>query len=130
MSDEDNFCRLARGLRAVKAKFGTRYKQNNEILVDDIPLKEANLLTSRHQFGRDKCDKGMHRVVIDIDYDAALIPSSSPDHYHLILDRVLPWHQYVELLNALAKAGIIEKGYAEASINRGYTAIRPPWEKK
>lgn len=31
---------------------------------------------------------------------------------------------------ALAAAGIIEQGYANASIARGYSAIRPPWEKK
>ena len=142
---DHGFRRLARGLRAMKFDFTKAntikgqivdgkqtYIDNPEAIIqDDVPLEEANLLTSRHKHGRAKAGgKGMHRIVLDIDMDAALIPSTTPGHHHLIIDKVLPWDEYEKLLNALADAGIIQKGYAGASIAKGYTAIRPPWEKK
>lgn len=101
------------------------------VIADDVPLDEANLLTSRHKFGRARNNgKGVHRVVLDLDYDAALIPSSTPGHHHLILDVAMEWDEYEKLLTALAEAGVIEKNYAKASIAKGYSAIRTPWEKK
>lgn len=108
------------------------YVENPEAVIsDDVDLEDATLLTSRHRFGRAKFGgKGVHRVVLDIDHDAALIPSSTPGHYHLIIDVALGWPDYKELLTALAKAKVIEAGYASASIAKGYTAIRPPWVKK
>lgn len=60
----------------------------------------------------------------------ALIPSTTDGHYHLILDVNLPWNKYSRLLQHAAAAGIIEHGYADASIRRGFSAIRPPWIRK
>jgi hypothetical protein len=37
---------------------------------------------------------------------------------------------YESLLNALANAGVIERGYASASIERGFSCVRLPWVKK
>ena len=71
-----------------------------------------------------------HRPVLDIDFDAALIPSTSADHHHLYLDKVLTWTQYVRLLEVLAEVGIIEPGYRDASIAREYTSVRLPWVTK
>lgn len=102
-----------------------------EVIADDVPLEQANLLTSRHRFGRSRNEgKGIHRVVLDIDHDAALIPSTTPGHHHLLIDIAIEWPQYMKLLTALAEAGVIQGGYANASIAKGFTAIRPPWEKK
>lgn len=72
----------------------------------------------------------LHAPVLDIDFHAELIPSSTPDHYHLYLDKIMTWRQYKRLIKALAKAGIIEKGYADASIRRRHTAVRVPWLRK
>lgn len=72
----------------------------------------------------------MHRPILDIDFDAALIPSTTEGHFHLYLDRPMTWKQYKRLLSVLAEVGIIEEGYAYASIERGYSSTRLPWIKK
>lgn len=71
-----------------------------------------------------------HRPVLDLDFDAALIPSTSADHHHLYLDKVLKWSDYVKLLDVLAEVGIIEPGYRDASIAREFTSVRLPWVTK
>jgi hypothetical protein len=71
-----------------------------------------------------------HRPILDLDFDAALVPSSSADHHHLYLDKVLTWSQYVKLLDVLAEVGIIEPGYRDASVAREFTSVRLPWVTK
>jgi len=88
-------------------------------------LPEANILTSEAQ-GR----PGIHKFMIDIDLPLVAIPSSQPGHWHLYIDVDIEWERYVALLRALALAGVIEVGYARASIKRGYTSLRPPWLPK
>jgi hypothetical protein len=89
------------------------------------PLDEANILTSEAQ-GR----PGIHKFMIDVDLPVVLVPSTTPGHAHLYIDVDIEWPRYVELLRALALAGVIEMGYARASIHRGYTSLRPPWVPK
>lgn len=72
--------------------------------------------------------KGVINIEIGCDY--ALIPSSTPGHHHLILDVNLPWQKYNRLLQLSADTGIIEPGYAKASVRRKFSAIRPPWIRK
>lgn len=71
-----------------------------------------------------------HRPVLDIDLPAQLIPSSTPGHFHLYIDKPMSWATYVCLLRALEEAGIIEPGYTRASERRGYSAVRMPWVRK
>lgn len=71
-----------------------------------------------------------HRPVIDLDLNAALIPSATPGHFHLYLDKVLEHDDYMYLLNALAEVGIIESGYNTASQERGYSSARLPSKPK
>lgn len=71
-----------------------------------------------------------HRPILDLDMDAHLVPSSSADHHHLYLDKVLTWSDYVKLLDVLAEVGIIEPGYRDASVAREFTAVRLPWITK
>ncbi len=75
-------------------------------------------------------DEMVHAPVLDLDFPAALVPSSTPGHYHLYLDTLVPHDKYVALLNALAEAGVIQRGYANASQARGYSAVRAPWVEK
>lgn len=75
-------------------------------------------------------DSKLHAPVLDIDFPAVLLPSSTLGHYHLYLNKPMTWRQYKRLLKALAKANVIEKGYAKASIRRRHTAVRVPWKKK
>jgi len=71
-----------------------------------------------------------HRPILDIDFEAVLVESSTEGHYHLYLDKLMPWSDYRLLLDVLAKVGIIEQGYADASLDRGYSNVRLPWITK
>lgn len=77
-----------------------------------------------------KLPETFHRPILDLDIPAHLIPSTTPGHGHLYLDKVLTWSQYVTLLDCLAAVGIIEPGYRDASIAREFTAVRLPWIRK
>lgn len=68
-----------------------------------------------------------HSPVLDLDYAARLVESSTPGHFHLYLDGLtMTWEVYEELLAALAKAGVIQQGYARVSIARKGTFVRKP----
>jgi hypothetical protein len=73
---------------------------------------------------------GTHKVAIDLDLPAKLIPSSTPGHYHLYIDHEIPEAHYFALLEALEQCGLIEPGYLGASLQRGFTAVRLPWVRK
>lgn len=88
-----------------------------EITVEADP-EVSNLISSQ-------CDNGKHAPVIDIDFPIAVYPSSQLGHYHLYIEKEITWTQYTRILKALNSAGIIEDGYLKASLERGYTAVRP-----
>jgi hypothetical protein len=88
---------------------------------------EAQVIISKIELPK---ETGKHKPVLDIDFPAELIASSTPGHFHLYLDKELDWPTYKALLRALADAGIIERGYYYASVERGYTAARLPWVRK
>ena len=91
-------------------------------------LRRAEIITSEVT-GHDKGEP-IHKVILDIDMNAALIPSSTDGHFHLYIDKELTWSKYEKLLTVLAEVGIIEKGYAGVSKSRKHTAARLPWIKK
>lgn len=93
---------------------------------DDLGL--ADIVTSQHkdEFGL----TGRHMIMLDIDAPAALIPSSTPGHYHLYIERYMGWDAYVRILDAMANGNVLERGYVEASKKRGFTALRLPWVRK
>lgn len=66
-----------------------------------------------------------HAPVIDFDIPIKLIPSSQIGHYHLYIEKEIPWHKYQKLLDALADADLIERGYYNAARYRGFSAVRP-----
>ena len=121
-----DFFRLAHGLESGNIDLAKSYK-DNEFGKDPLTaakLDDSNVVTSRVGNGE------KHRVAIDLDMDAVLVPSSTPGHHHLIIDKELSWEQYKKLLEALEAAGLIEAGYYKASINRGASVLRTPWTKK
>lgn len=86
------------------------------------------LLVSSEADGEGQID--WHYPTLDIDFHAELIPSSTPDHFHLYLDKGMSWRTYKRLLKELARAGIIEEGYYGASVARKSTQVRLPHVKK
>ena len=71
-----------------------------------------------------------HKLIIDLDLPAKLVPSTTEGHFHLYVDHEIEKDAYFNLLNALVRAGLVEPGYVSASESRGYTAVRLPWVKK
>lgn len=66
----------------------------------------------------------VHLPCLDLDVPARLVPSSSPGCSHLFIDVPVTWEHYEQLLDLLARMGIIEEGFAQASIGRGMTMLR------
>ena len=88
-------------------------------------IAEANVSTSIREGADDT-----HALLLDLDIPAWLVPSSTKGHSHLYVDTKIPTATYFALLDALADADVIQRGYAEASKRRGGTALRLPWVKK
>ena len=74
--------------------------------------------------------QGEHLIALDIDFEAALIPSSQKHRYHLIFNRTAPWEKVEALLIAMRECGLLERGYVDASIHRKSTFLRLPWIRK
>lgn len=88
-------------------------------------IADANVVSSLVERSR-----SVHRPVLDIDCPVHLIPSSTPGHYHLMIDHFLTWDEYEKLLRALQAAGILESGYVEQSIRQRQSCVRLPWIPK
>lgn len=85
----------------------------------ETDLDRANLVSS-------ELPNGLHAPVLDIDFGAHLIPSSTPGKYHLYLDKQIPWADYRDLLDAFYRVGMIEKGWYENAIRDKRTYVRLP----
>lgn len=105
----------------VRAAYG-RQKPKRKLVEE---ATEANLVGSQlvEPEGAAFDDEERHGFCVDIDLPCALI-ESSPGHYHLYIERDLPWSQYERVLRALADAGIIEQGYYQAANNHRGTFLR------
>lgn len=92
-----------------------------------VSVSEANLVSSR---AVEVNGKAYHYPMLDIDFEAALIPSTAPNHYHLYLNRLMPWEDYIELLTVMEKVGIIQSGVLKAAVISEETCLRLPWINK
>jgi hypothetical protein len=101
-----------------------------------VPPREATLVTSVVDYSNDPLSlkstplPEVHAPVLDLDIEHIYYESSTPGHAALLLNVQLDWTEYVELLTVLNKCGIIQDGFFEASIQRGYSSVRTPWTKK
>lgn len=96
----------------------------------DHEYEETTSLDDAHIVSSQLRGEDRHTVVLDIDIPAALVPSTTPGHSHLYIDARMTWDTYSALLDALADAGVIERGYAGASKARKFSAVRLPWVEK
>jgi hypothetical protein len=107
----------------------TDYSNDHTLTTD---LDRANCITSimipPTPYGIAGID--LHRPVIDIDLPVTVVPSSTPGHFHLYIDKPMDWYTYLNLLDAMAAAGIVEPGYVSSARKRGHTAVRLPWITK
>ncbi|QXO14201.1 hypothetical protein SEA_BOCK_60 [Gordonia phage Bock] len=74
---------------------------------------------------------GRFKMLIDLDVDAVLIPSSHNGRHHLLIDHEVTKEQHDRVLSVLAEVGAVEPGYAKASSDRNEGArLRTPWKLK
>lgn len=96
----------------------------------EVPDDEARLMSSELKEQPEDAPWGtdsIHTPVLDIDFPCRLVPSTTPGHFHLILDGLeIPWSKYSALLSALSAAGVIEEGYAGAAIRRQASFLWKP----
>ncbi len=104
------------------------YRDINRVEVEDDA--DANLVSSNVRDNDDPFGNDWHLPCIDLDYEAHLEPSTTPGHYHLYLNRHITWDKYVDLLDALYNAGLIEFGFWHLSKERGGTFVRMPGTQK
>jgi hypothetical protein len=90
---------------------------------DPCGLDEANLVGSL-------CTDGKHRAVLDIDFPAMLVPSSTPGHFHLYLELPMETETYLRFVDMLAEFGVVSKFYAKVGRMRSQTFCRLPWVRK
>lgn len=91
-------------------------------------LEDATLLTSA-LVGPDG-PTGYHTPAIDIDFPVRTRQTDTPGHYHLLIDKPMPWEKYKNLLDALVEAGLVQPGFRDASVKRGASSLRLPWVHK
>lgn len=105
-------------------KLGWDWKNDPDIekgYYEPCEYADANLVGSKTDLEEDG-----HLPCIDLDLPAHLESSTKPGHYHLYINKVVPWDKYVNLLEALYDAGLINEGFKEMSVRRGQSYVRRP----
>ncbi len=70
--------------------------------------------------------KDTHLPLFDLDFDAQLLPSKTPSHYHLYANKPIAWRKYKRVPRVMWKAGLIERGYYRLAVKRGQAFVRVP----
>jgi hypothetical protein len=96
-----------------------RTYRDNKAPVPEPDINKSNLIGSL-------LPNGLHGPCIDLDFPCRLYPSRTSGHFHLYLERELPWESYDKLLTAFYQTGLIQMGFYKAAINRQQTFLRPP----
>lgn len=96
--------------------------------MEEISPEQANLVSSVYYRNDDTV---YHRPVLDIDMACVVLPSTTPGHHHLFIDKVMTAEDYEKLLSVLVEVGIIQKGIWDLQWKQdGQTAARLPHIKK
>lgn len=90
---------------------------------EQVPLGVANLLTSEKYNGK-------HALLLDLDTQHHYVPSTTEDHGHIYINADLDYEDMIQILEILAKHGIVQQGYLEWTKARGASSLRPPWVNK
>lgn len=90
--------------------------------VEVHPL-DANLISS-------KKINGAHALLLDLDSRSYVVDSTTSGHKHLYIDADLDLEALKEIVDVLAKHGIVEEGIQNQLARRGFLSLRPPGDKK
>ena len=92
----------------------------------EAPIDEADVICSDLPNTRLGSEFDLHMPVIDLDLPCKLVPSGTPGHFHLYIDQPIPFALYRKMLDAMAEAGVVQWGFADATSKRGYGSVRHP----
>lgn len=98
---------------------------DGDVVAQGLSLGAANVVTSERTD-----NPGTHALFLDIDIPHFYAESSTPGHGHLMLDVSLTPGECFRVMRALARAGVIGRGYLDHSRRRGFATLRLPWNKK
>jgi hypothetical protein len=93
-----------------------------EEVLHERSAPEADLISSR-VLG---LEGDWHMPAIDVDLPVYAVTSDTPGHSHLYVQRKLAWADYLQLLYAMAKVGIVEENYVKMSERRGASFLYMP----
>lgn len=92
-----------------------RYRFNQDRWLADAHT--ANLISSR-------TEGGMHKPILDLDWQHRYVPSTTGGHAHLYLDIEISYARWLLLMIALRLAGVCEHGFVVWSIRRRGNFVR------
>lgn len=93
----------------------TVYKKEH---VEVHPL-DANLISSKKANGK-------HVLFLDLDQNNKVVPSSTHGHTHIYVDTDLDLAALKEIVDVLAKHGIVQEGIKRQLDEYGFLTLRPP----
>lgn len=73
-----------------------------------------------------KLENGNHMPAIDLDLPCALVPSSTPGHFHLYINKEMSYGQMLNIIQAMTDAGVVQPGFNRFSRERGESFVRYP----
>lgn len=88
-------------------------------------IREANVITSE-----DRHDPNLRYLTLDLNTPHIFVASSTKGHHHLLFGNPISREGELEILEVLARHGVIQQGYYRSNVIRGWSAIRLPWVTK
>lgn len=117
----DKKYKTGKELKEAKKQGKYKYTETDDLVASGLAGK-YNLVSSKASEVNGEID--WHFPCIDMDYPVFAMPSRTPGHTHLYIERAVSWDNYKKLLKSLLECGLIEQGYYNASINHGMTLLR------
>ncbi len=108
-------------LKSDSSKYGKEEKLDGPMQLSH-PY-DANLISSERIDGK-------HLLMLDIDHEHYYAESSTPGHAYLVIHHELDQEAMLEILTVLGKHGIVQTGFMQATLDRGFSALRMPGVSK
>lgn len=90
---------------------------------EEVHPLDANLISSRKANGK-------HTLMLDLDVEHFVAASSTPGHNHLYVNTDLGYDELKEIIDVLAKHGVIQEGIKKQLDVSGFLTFRPPGNQK
>lgn len=107
------------------------------VLEDNVEYEDATAVSSlvdpkvARYYSSENVEEDLHHPCLDIDVPHVYVPSSNPDHGHLILTGItMNTEKYLQFLQTLADFGVLEQGFVNVAKHRKQSWLRMPWIQK